>query len=329
MRSVAGKTKPSAGSKWIAGLSATTDLADAARHVLSIRLEVVRDYLGLALQEPDRDPEYVHQLRVGTRRAGAAVEIFSLCLPEKDYKVARKTLKRLRRAAGEARDWDVFLLSLAENTRKRNTRHRAGLDFLTGYALAQRTAAQRHLEEAGRDYPFAFDRFLADTLAAVDRSGADKRSQTLVELAAPKLSALLTDLEQAVKADLSDYNRLHQVRICGKRLRYAMEVFADCFPPVFRGKFYPDVEEMQDILGRANDSHVASQRLQALRAKIQAVRPEEWKRLRPGMEDLLQYHLQRLPEERQHFLDWWRRWQRSGRRAALTALLRGAAAAAS
>ena len=263
------------------------------------------------------------------RRAGAAVEIFSLCTPAKDYKVARKTLKRLRRAAGEARDWDVFLLSLAEETRKRNSRHRAGLDFLTGYALAQRTAAQLHLEEAGRDYPFAFDRFLADTLAAVDPSGTDKRPQTLVELAAPQLSALLTDLEQAARADLSDYSCLHQVRICGKRLRYAMEVFANCFPPVFREKFYPDVEEMQDILGRANDSHVASQRLQALRAKIQAVRPEEWKRLRPGIEALLQYHVQRLPAERQHFLDWWRRWQRSGRRAALTALLRDAAAAAS
>jgi CHAD domain-containing protein len=327
MRTVAGKTKPGASGKWIAGLSAATNLADAARRVLSIRLEVVRDYLGLALREPDRDPEYVHQLRVGTRRAGAAVEIFSLCLPDKVHKTARKTLKRLRRAAGEARDWDVFLLSLVEEARKRNSRHRAGLDFLTGYALAQRAAAQLHLEEAGRDYPSAFDRFLADTLAAVDQSDEAKHPRTLVELAAPKLSTLLADLELAAQADLSDYSCLHQVRICGKRLRYAMEVFADCFPPVFREKFYPDVEEMQEILGRANDSHVASQRLQALRAKIQAVRPEEWKRFRPGMEALLQYHLQRLPEERQHFLDWWRRWQRSGRRAALTALFRGAAAA--
>src|SRR5207244_2764377 len=100
------KEKRAANGKWISGLSASTPLVDAARRVLTIRLEVVRDYLSLALREPDKDPEYVHQLRVGTRRAGAAVEIFSLCLSGKAYKAARKQLRRLRRAAGEARDWD-------------------------------------------------------------------------------------------------------------------------------------------------------------------------------------------------------------------------------
>src|SRR5207245_10588330 len=135
---------------------------------------------------------------------------------------------------------------------------------------------------------------------------------TLMDLAAPLLSALLSDLEEAAGADLSDYRRLHRVRILGKRLRYAMEVFANCFPRPFREKFYPAVEEMQDILGRANDSYVASQRLQALCAKIAVVRPEDWKRLRPGIEALLKVHERRLPAERRRFLGWWRRWPRSG-----------------
>lgn len=312
--------------KWISGLSASTPIVDAARHVLTVRLEVVRDHLGLALREPDKDPEHVHQLRVGTRRAGAAVKIFSCCLPDKVYKAARKRLKRLRRAAGEARDWDVFLMTLSEACAKKNSRHRAGLDFLTGYALAQRSTGQAHLEEASPDYPFAFDRFLADTVAAVQKPSDG--AQTLLDLAAPLLSALYSDLKEAAEADLSDYSHLHRVRILGKRLRYAMEVFADCFPRPFREKFYPAVEEMQEILGHANDSYVASQRLQALCAKIQAVRPEDWKRYQPGIEGLLHYHQQRLPEERQRFLAWWRRWQRSGRAAGFTALLGHAEAAA-
>ena len=260
---------------------------------------------------------------MGTRRAGAAVEIFSICLPKRTYKTARKQLKRLRRAAGEARDWDVFLITLTEMARWRKSRRRAGFDFLTGYALAQRTYAQIHLEEAGTDYPFAVDRFLANTISDIEMSRDKNQPRRLLDLAAPLLSSLLSNLELAAEADLSDYSRLHRVRIFGKRLRYAMEVFADCFPPPFRTELYPDVEEMQDILGRANDSHVASQRLQALRAKIQAVRPEDWNCLRPGIEGLLQFHEQRLPEERQRFLAWWRRWQQSGRRSALTAMLQG------
>src|SRR5919204_6722773 len=98
--------------KWIPDLTAATPLADAARRVLIVRLEAVRDYLARALSDSDKDPEYVHQLRVATRRARAALDIFAPCLPAKTYKTAKKHLKGIRRAAGEARDWDVFLASL-------------------------------------------------------------------------------------------------------------------------------------------------------------------------------------------------------------------------
>ena len=40
-----------------------------------------------------------------------------------------------------------------------------------------------------------------------------------------------------------------------KRLRYALELFIDCFPPAVREQVYPRVEAVQDILGTANDSH--------------------------------------------------------------------------
>ena len=35
-------------------------------------------------------------------RAGAALDIFAICLPPKVYRTARKALRGLRRAAGEA-----------------------------------------------------------------------------------------------------------------------------------------------------------------------------------------------------------------------------------
>ena len=134
--------------KWISDLHPDTPVADAARHVLTVRLEVVRDCLPPALDRPDEDPEHVHQLRVATRRAGAALRIFAPCLPEKAFKAARKALRRLRRAAGAARDWDVFLESLAQLGWPAADKRRAALDFLTGYAMAQRAAAQDTLRAA-------------------------------------------------------------------------------------------------------------------------------------------------------------------------------------
>src|SRR4051794_33720985 len=98
--------------KWISDLKPQSPLAEAARHVLFVRLQVVKDHLPRATLEADRDIEYVHQLRVGTRRADAALRIFKACLPKKVHRKARRRLRKLRRAAGAARDWDVFLADL-------------------------------------------------------------------------------------------------------------------------------------------------------------------------------------------------------------------------
>jgi CHAD domain-containing protein len=306
--------------KWINELKPTTSVTDAARRVLTVRLEVVRDYLPLALREHDKDPEYVHQLRVGTRRAGAALDIFAICLPEKTYKTARKQLRRIRRAAGEARDWDVFLLELTK--RQRGRKPQAGIDFLVGFALANRVAAQAHLEEANARFPFQFDRLLAETVAAVHRPRVSPLPRTLIHLARPLLSRLLQELDQAAGRDLDDYGNLHQVRIAGKRLRYAMEVFGECFDPAFREQLYPSVEEMQEILGHANDSHVASERLKTLRERLRVTVPDQWKRLKPGIDRLRRFHERRLPEERQRFLEWWKRWQGAGTEMALAELVK-------
>jgi CHAD domain-containing protein len=308
-----------AGGKWIEDLHVDTPLADAARHVLSVRLEVVRYYLPKALHEPDKDPEHVHQLRVGTRRAGAALRIFRGCLPEKAYDRARKRLRRLRRAAGAARDWDVFLMTLA-GWPLRSEKQRAGFDFLAGYAAGQRLAAQDALRDVCADEPFDFDRLLAETVAAV-QAPADGDLETLADLARPLLSDLVGGLDEAAARDLEDYGNLHQVRIAGKRLRYAMEVFADCFPERFREELYPAVEEMQEILGNANDSHVAGLRLEGLRDKLRASRTADWKRFRPGVDALLRYHRQRLPKERKRFLAWWQRWRKSGSEDLLSGLI--------
>jgi CHAD domain-containing protein len=307
--------------KWIADLKATTPVADAARHVLTLRLEAVRDSLPLALREADRDPEYVHQLRVATRRARAALDIFANCLPPRTYKAARKQLRDIRRVAGEARDWDVFLASLTQKGLGPTRTRRPGLDCLVGYAVARREAAQCRLEKAGEDHPFAFEQFLAETVADVYNPN-DHGIRNLLDLALPHLWGLLRELEAAASGPVDDHDHLHQVRIVGKRLRYAMEVFADCFSPPFREELYPRVVEMQEILGNANDSHVACGRLEAFSKQLQAQVPEGWKRYRPALESLLEHHRARLAQERRRFQDWWARWRESAGEQAFSTYLK-------
>jgi CHAD domain-containing protein len=306
--------------KWITDLNPEATLAEAARHVLFVRLQVVKDYLPLAALEADRDIEFVHQLRVGTRRADAALRIFALCLPAKVYRKARRRLRQLRRAAGAARDWDVFLADLLAREGAADAKHRGGLDFLIGYAIGQRDAAHAELEQVYQEQGPSFETFMAHTVEAVRPPQQRSAPAILVDLARPMLFERLKDLEQAALGDLEDYAQLHQVRIAGKRLRYAMEVFADCFDASFRSALYPRVEQLQEILGRANDSHVAVERLTALRERVRQTCATAWKRLQPGIEQLLRSHQRRLPQERRRFLKWWEEWHPLGTEAVMKSL---------
>jgi CHAD domain-containing protein len=295
--------------KWITDLEAATPLVDAARRVLAVRLETIHTYLPLALHEWKEDAEHVHQLRVGTRRAGAALAIFAACLPAKVHKVIKRHLRAIRQAAGAARDWDVFGEALAEREANATAAQRPGLDFLIGYCQGQRLAAQEALEHAGAKAPFDFERLTAETLAALRVPPEPSAPRTLGELAEIWLHDHVRRLHIAASDNLDQYEHLHQVRILGKRLRYGMEVFAPCFEASFKDRDYAMVEDMQEILGRANDSHVAEQRLTLLRDLLRATRSTEWKRFRAGIEGLLRYHQRRLPEQRKAFLKWWSRWK--------------------
>jgi CHAD domain-containing protein len=303
--------------KWIRDIEAETPVPEAARRVLRKRLDVIKEHLDL-VANGDQDPETVHQLRVSSRRTAAALEMFTDHLPPKVHARAKKKLKKLRRAAGAVRDWDVFLQFL--HSRGISAKARGiGLNLVMGYALGQRRAARAQLDSVARGFSEKFPKFSKKVIAAVDHDVRKTRSQTLADLAPKSLLPLVRALVEAAGRDLTDPDKLHQVRIAGKRLRYAMEILAACFGPPFREQLYPAVEEMQEILGRANDSRFAMARLDELRDQMQ-------KNTMPGkrnlavLAELAAYHQRRLTRERQRFERWWQTWKKSESEGAITHL---------
>ena len=306
--------------KWIDGLHGDMPVNEAAQRTLSLRLGTARDRLPAAVFHADDDVEHVHQLRVSTRRAAAALRLFADCLPERMHKKTRKSLRALRRSAGEARDWDVFLAMLQSRVHRAPAKERRGLDFLLGFAHGQRVLAQDHLRQAFASEADKFTQHIGQIQQALQ--AARSSPQPLRDLAAPMLTKLLGELETAARADLQNYEALHQVRILGKQLRYAMEVFESCFGADFRSRYYPAIVEMQDILGLANDSYTACQRLVALRGRLLRTQAKQWPRFKNGIETLLLFHERRLPQQRAKFEKWWRSWLKSGAEAAFAELIR-------
>src|SRR5207302_8939332 len=119
----------------------------------------------------------------------------------KAYRTARKKLRKLRRAAGNARDWDVFRLGLETWREQRTDRECPGLDCLLGCAGALRGVAQTQLCAAAPARPHVLDRFTTQTVAAV-RLPPGLAEPAFADLALPLVRTLLRALHDAASGDL-------------------------------------------------------------------------------------------------------------------------------
>jgi CHAD domain-containing protein len=294
--------------KWIEGLTPEMTVSSAARDVLDTRFKVVRHYLPLAVEKSSEDPEYVHQLRVGTRRAGAALRVFADCIPRKHFKGVRQSLRLIRQAAGDARDWDVFLLGLPATKPLMSEPGKPALDFLVGYSMGERAAAQVRLVNAATAAAVTFTHESENIPNLVHEPKGNSSPTTFGDLAANHLGELLTSLTTAAAANPSNPTELHQLRILAKRVRYALEIFVDCFPVVFKETVYPLIEQIQEILGDFQDASVGLTRLGGLRDHIKQVMPIEWARLRKGIEGLMQSMRSKIPAGKKAFQKWQKEW---------------------
>jgi CHAD domain-containing protein len=296
--------------KWIVGLSRKMPIVEAARRVCDVRFEVVLHYLPLAARAAHRDIENVHHLRVATRRATAALRIFHVCLPAKAANSIRKSLRRLRRAAGAARDWDVFMQALQESPMFARKSAASARDFLSGFASARRLDAQRELAAAAASEGENFLQSARELSRATDGWAEPDQSIALGQLADSQIRDLIDELDRKATLAPVAYEDLHALRILGKRLRYSMEIFADCYAEPFREQLYPAIEEMQEILGRITDAHVANERISELRDHFRMFHRREWARYRTAIDALLHIYRTVLPRERKLFRSWLANWDK-------------------
>lgn len=137
-----------------------------------------------------------------------------------------------------------------------------------------------------------------------------KSNQSAGAYALERIGSLMKEFEDMATPAPASYEDLHRLRILGKRLRYSMEVFAECFEPPLRERLYPAIEAMQETLGSITDAHVAMDRFVEIREHVKAFQPSDWRRYRKPIEQLLQAQRSVLPRVRKRFLTWLRNWRK-------------------
>jgi CHAD domain-containing protein len=246
--------------KWLDGIDPRDSVENVAREALRVRLSRVLYFMPLAAKKSDEDPEYVHQLRVSTRRSASAMRLFRDFLPERTARRVKKALRRIRGAASEARDLDILGRRYENGSHSRN-------HVLTATAEVRRFAQRdivrvdRALNRDGR-LRRQVDRLIERTRPRGKTHG-DGHASSFAEWARERLRRLVQRFFDAVPCHPTDLKELHRLRIRGKEMRYAVELLASVFAPELREDVYPELERLQEILGEVNDRAMALVRLSA------------------------------------------------------------------
>lgn len=202
-----------------------------------------------------RDPEYLHQFRVGLRRLRSCLRL----IDDDRLRPLAAEARWLQSALGPARDWDVFvtetLTPLARVRRKdvaafrgrcREVRRKHGEDVRAAVRSPRYTALLLALGEAfasddigGTSLKRPVGDFAAAVLAKHDRR-LRKRGADVPE-ASPRAR--------------------HEVRIAAKRLRYAAEFFGSLYQEDRVQHYVKALQGLQDVLGALNDAAVADELL--------------------------------------------------------------------
>jgi CHAD domain-containing protein len=282
--------------KWIEGLSADADVRAAARQSLEDRLSAVHFWLPIAARHLAHDGEPVHQLRVSTRRASAALKLYGDWLPRDPYRWLTRRLHKIRNAANMARDLDVLSHRLrdmvddevAEPLPIVGEKRRAIQPKIVAIA---RKCAQRN----------CFVKQTDRLLERVRPRGRNAKSQndSFPAFAAERLQIASVKFFTTMPADINDLAALHQFRIRGKKLRYTIELLAPAFDATLRDIHYPTIEELQEHLGRINDCVAGDAQLQAWRHTANSPQQEQ------VFYKLIEQHRLELHAAIREYCEWW------------------------
>lgn len=215
----------------------------------------------------DKDPEYLHQMRVGIRRLRTALAVFSttIRLPKK---AETFSFKKLSRVLGNLRDLDVQIEALDTKYRnncrpvqqqtllrlKRNLEHQRKQAYGAVYKLLTK---QRTYQQFKLIYQAWLDQPQYKPIALFPLS------QVLPEILSPLLSQLLLHPAWLVpKEQVSGQNakRLHSLRKLCKQVRYQGEFFQAFYPKAFK-RWVKQVKSLQSSLGEFQDAMVFSDHL--------------------------------------------------------------------
>ena len=282
------------------GIQPEMKMADACRLIWRQQLtEMILNESGV---RDGKEIEYVHAMRVSTRRARAAYVLLGEYFVTKQVKDHVRLFKRTAKQLGAVRDMDVALQKLTRYRKRLPREVRKDLNPLVSHWRKQRRTAMKTLRKWLDDDEYAQALIALDVFCCTP--GAGTRRRKLDAGVAPPLdqvrhvlpSRILTRFEAVRRYEtiFAQQQRpplatLHALRIDCKYLRYVLEFSQDLLGEE-GATLIGQLKRLQDVLGDLNDADVAHTMLHdlpaPLRNKTIAAYAKEQKAIMDDLSDL-------------------------------------------
>jgi CHAD domain-containing protein len=206
----------------------------------------------------DDDVEALHRSRVASRRLREILPVLDLDTAAgggPDAVKVRGRVRQVTRALGRVRELDVALGILDEV----RAAHPELGEVVTAARSALDDTRRDRRDEMARQFDGVDARALAGELSALDEHVGHQPAASRTGELRRRLTRRVGRLEAAIAAagTLYAFDRLHEVRIAVKQLRYALELVHE-FGRIPARRLTNRLKRFQDLLGRQHDLEVVA-----------------------------------------------------------------------
>jgi CHAD domain-containing protein len=252
--------------KIIEGLDCDGDAESGILLVLCARFDEMASHRDAALDW--KDPEGVHDMRVASRRLRSALQDFSPYIRERPLKTCAKQIREIAQCLGRVRDLDVSIATLEKLAARCPADVFPGIERLIQERIKRREPERTALERIlAKD---KFEQLVSEFHLAIRRATRPKVSKNKDDVTEPSfretsreiISKRVEELERIGSTVFEPFRqrRLHRMRIAAKRVRYSIQLFAQCLPDAVIAVAEP-VARLQGDLGDLHDADVFIQEL--------------------------------------------------------------------
>ena len=295
--------------KRIKGIDCKDAAAAGIRLILETRFEEMYSFRQAALDWSD--PEGVHSMRVASRRLRSALRDFMPYVRQRGMTSVMKQTKSIAGALGEVRDQDVAILALEKIEKQSSPEVAVAVKELINERKEMREKSREKLNSAL--VVNEMKEVKSDFIARIEEATIVRKTRqaepqlTFSEVSAAVILERLEELE-----DLSDslykpfdIEPLHDMRIAAKRLRYALELFNQCWDRSLQA-YAKNAARIQTALGEVHDCDIW---IESLGKRINSARKQKQNDHIAAFIWLLSHFVKLRTKHLRQAYDLWREWE--------------------